>query len=75
MDPDQTDSFWSFGNSLIRVHSVCFHMIKSEVHFDIIYIICSRCESRQLFQDKMLTGSGLINYQSVKFNIYKHVKI
>ena len=42
---------------------------KSEVHLDIIYTICSRCESRHHFQDKILTGLGLIFYESVKFNI------
>ena len=48
---------------------------KSEVHLDIIYTIDNRCESRHHFQDKILTGLGLIFYESVKFNIYWRLKI
>ena len=42
-------------------------MIKSEVHLDILY--AADVNSRQHFQDKISTGSGLINYKLVELNI------
>ena len=60
MGPVQTAPLWSFGNILIRVHSVLpYDQNKSEVYLDTIQ-----------FQDKILTGWCLILYESVKFNIY-----
>ena len=37
MGQDKTTTLWSFGSSMIRAHSVSFHMIKSVVHKDILY--------------------------------------
>ena len=52
-----------------------FHLVlpcdqkEAERHLDIILIIIrSRCERRQHFQEKILTCSGLIFYESVQFN-------
>ena len=42
MDPDQTAPLCPFGNSLIRVDSVCFHMIK----------ICLKCIHYPTFLNK-----------------------
>ena len=67
MGQDQTAPLWSFGSSLIRINSVSFHMIKSEVHLDILY--AADVNSRQHFQDQILTGSGLTNYELVELNI------
>ena len=50
MGQDKIAPLWSFGSSMIRVPSVSFHMIKSEVHLDILY--AADVNSRQHFRAK-----------------------